>query len=42
MRMNIHCHGIKLTDEEREYIDGRLMFGLGRFSSRIRHLAITR
>ena len=41
MRINVHCQGIELTDEEREYIDRRLMFGLGRFSSRIRYLAIT-
>jgi hypothetical protein len=41
MRISVHCHGIVLIDEEQEHINRRAMFALGRFSSRIRHLAIT-
>jgi len=40
VRVYVHCQGIDLTDEDREHLDRRLMFGLSQFSSRIRHLMI--
>lgn len=40
MRISFHKQGIELDDSQREHIELRLQFALGRFSPRITHVAV--
>ena len=41
MKINIHCRGLRLTNDERAQVERRLGFAVGRFSPRVRKVAIT-
>jgi len=41
MIINVHCHGFKLTKDERAQVERRLGFAVGRFSPRVKKVAIT-
>jgi ribosome-associated translation inhibitor RaiA len=41
MIINIHCHGLKITNDERTQVERRLGFAVGRFSPRVKKVAIT-
>ncbi len=40
MRINVTNRNVTLTEVVREWIERRLQFALGRFSSRIRHVSV--